>query len=47
VKTQTLLIIAVVAIAAYWLWCHKKHIEPWNIGQAGSIFQGGHGGGGQ
>ena len=47
---RNLLIIAAVVIVA-WVVLHARSTAtaalPWNRGQAGSIFQGGHGGGGQ
>jgi hypothetical protein len=49
-RTQTLVIILLV-LGGAWLWMHAQRggtgSLPWNRGQAGSIFQGGHMGGGQ
>lgn len=47
-SSRTLLVIA-VALIGTWLLLRASGNSPlpWNQGQAGSIFQGGHGGGGQ
>lgn len=48
-KNRTLLIILGVVVVGWFLMRGTGHVSnlPWNVGQAGSIFQGGHGGGGQ
>ena len=46
---RNLLILAAVLIGGWLLLRGTGHVSrlPWNVGQAGSIFQSGHGGGGQ
>lgn len=47
-SNRNLLIVAAVLLGAWLLMRGTgRAVEPWNVGQAGSIFQGGHGGGGQ
>lgn len=48
-SNRNLLIIAAVLIGAWFVLLKQTAPSqlPWNVGQAGSIFQGGQGGGGQ
>jgi hypothetical protein len=46
VRGRHLLLLAVV-VALAWVLLRQPSAQPWNVGQAGAIFGGGHYGGGQ